>query len=262
MPTRYSLIPLLWCSILYTAIACQYAEKTNSVAPENSLSSNLLSDSIPLLKDVLSEDSITFYRQYDTVKNKINTERMRLYQAYQTSAQKDSILIQAGYYFHQAIVQNLLPFWYGTTWDFNGYTAVPRQGNIACGYLVSTTLRQAGIQINRYKLAQQASAVIVKNTCHQIQTIQGFPNFINTLRSLADGLYILGLDNHVGYISIEHGTAYFLHSSYLTPGKACREPISTATVLLFSNNYVLGNISQNKTLIKAWLTGQSLPVLP
>ena len=220
------------------------------------------SDSIPLLHLQLSNDSISFYHQYDSVKNKINTDRIVLYQTYLKSTQKDSVLKNAGNYLHHAIVHNMLPFWYGTTWDFNGYTAMPRQGNIACGYLVSTTLRQSGVQINRYKLAQQASAVIVKNTCSQIQTIKGLSDFLKFTSTLNDGLYVLGMDNHVAYLSIENGTAYLLHSSYLSPGVACRESISNATVLLFSNSFVVGNLSHNPLLVKAWLTGQVLPIVP
>jgi hypothetical protein len=262
MPTTYRTFAFLWYYFVFGLSACEATTYKELETAANSVVTETASDSIPLLKTLLSDDSIHFYHQYDSVKNIIQKERSLFYQAYLNSNQKDSILLLAGGYLHQAIVQNILPFWYGTTWDFNGYTAVPRQGEIACGYLVSTTLKQSGVNINRYKLAQQASAVIVKNTCTQIQNIQGFPAFIKALSTLKDGLYVLGLDNHVGYISIENGTAYFLHSSFLSPGIACREPVSTSTVLLFSKIYVLGNFSHNKAMIKAWLTNQSLTIVP
>ena len=58
--------------------------------------------------------------------------------------------------FENYLVNEIIPHWYGTEWDFNGYTAVPNQGVIACGYFVSTTLLHMGINVNRYKMAQQA----------------------------------------------------------------------------------------------------------
>ncbi len=36
-----------------------------------------------------------------------------------------------------------------------GHTAVPKEGEIACGYFVSTTLLHMGVPLNRYKIAQQ-----------------------------------------------------------------------------------------------------------
>lgn len=42
------------------------------------------------------------------------------------------------------IIDSLMPCWYGTPWDFNGCTTEPGKGSIACGYFVSTVLRDAG----------------------------------------------------------------------------------------------------------------------
>src|SRR5690606_907796 len=53
------------------------------------------------------------------------------------------------------LLNEIIPYWYGTEWDFEGHTAIPNEGKIACGYFVSTTLRDMGLNINRYKLAQQ-----------------------------------------------------------------------------------------------------------
>ena len=56
----------------------------------------------------------------------------------------------------RSIYNDLLPAWYGTPWDFNGTSEVPQQGKIACGYFVSTILRDAGWKVERVRLAQQA----------------------------------------------------------------------------------------------------------
>jgi hypothetical protein len=57
--------------------------------------------------------------------------------------------------FQESLLNRIIPQWAGTTWSFEGHTSVPQQGEIACGYFVSTTLRDVGINLNRYTLAQQ-----------------------------------------------------------------------------------------------------------
>jgi hypothetical protein len=47
-------------------------------------------------------------------------------------------------------------------WDYNGYTNTPKNGVIACGYFVSTTLKHFGFNLNRYDVAKKYSSSIVK----------------------------------------------------------------------------------------------------
>ncbi len=47
-------------------------------------------------------------------------------------------------YFCEALVNKIIPYWYGTPWDFNGHTDIPNESNVACGYFVSTPLRHMG----------------------------------------------------------------------------------------------------------------------
>ena len=64
--------------------------------------------------------------------------------------------------FTDLLLNRVIPYWYGTKWSFEGHTSIPMQGEIACGYLVSTTLRDIGININRYRLAQQSPVNVAK----------------------------------------------------------------------------------------------------
>ncbi|MFT7592013.1 MAG: hypothetical protein ACI9UJ_001942, partial [bacterium] len=64
-------------------------------------------------------------------------------------------LTSEGDFIERALVNSVFHFWYGTSWDFNGYTKTPNKGTVACGYFVSTTLKHIGFNVNRYKLAQQ-----------------------------------------------------------------------------------------------------------
>ena len=70
----------------------------------------------------------------------------------------------------------LLPAWDGTPWDFHGTSQAPREGKIACGYFVSTTLLHLGLQVERVRMAQQASELIVKSLVSTNPIRRSWPN--------------------------------------------------------------------------------------
>ena len=47
----------------------------------------------------------------------------------------------------EATLPEMMRCWLGTPWDFNGTCETPGSGKIACGYFVSTILRDAGFQV-------------------------------------------------------------------------------------------------------------------
>lgn len=201
------------------------------------------------------------------MKSSIETERKALSADYATASlpQKDSLLKVASILLTNSIVDSLMPYWYGTTWDFNGYTNTPNKGTIACGYLVSTTLKHAGIQVNRYRLAQQSALNEIRSIesgeskYYKTNTdVQSFLKYCES--SVPDGLYLIGLDNHVGYLLKKGGKIDFIHSSYLYPSQVVREPANQSTALAYSTCFYLGRISNNKGLLKKWILGQTVTV--
>jgi hypothetical protein len=161
------------------------------------------------------------------------------------------------------IINQIIPFWYGTPWDFNGYTAIPNEGEIACGYFVSTTLLHAGLNINRYHLAQQAGLNEAKSlaiTDDNYETIYGIENLEKALKDrYTDGLYFVGLDSHVGYLYIKHGEYYFIHSNYIDD-KVMIQKAMTAEAFQ-SNIYVIANITTNEELLKKWRNREVVKVI-
>jgi hypothetical protein len=155
---------------------------------------------------------------YNSVKNSI---RLRKAELNSKKNGHDSLFLNAKALFENSIVNELIPFWYGTEWDFNGYTEIPKKGYIACGYLVSTVLLHCGLSINRYLLAQQSpiseALSIQMNDSVQIY-YSGTEDFITTFKANnPEGLYFVGLDNHVGFLLYRSKELYFIHSSYLVP---------------------------------------------
>lgn len=82
------------------------------------------------------------------------------------------------------------------------------------------------------------------------------------MRTASDGLYIVGLDNHVGFISKRKNITTFIPSTYLHPSCVLQEGIAISTALLYSKTFVLGNFSGNPAIIKKWLLNQTISIVP
>jgi len=182
---------------------------------------------------------------------------------YENFSNKDSVLKVAGEYLGNQMCDSVFAYWEGTPWDFNGYTNTPKKGVIACGYFVSTTLKHAGLNLNRYRMAQQSSLSEVKTIDEKYHyytgDLGGFTNYVK--ENLKDGLYILGLSNHVGYLQVKGGGLYFLHSNYYDPSFGVTKEISDESLALGgSYDFVVGAISNNKELIKKWLFKEPVQV--
>jgi len=154
---------------------------------------------------------------------------------------------------------SIFPAWYGTTWDFNGTSNIPGEGEIACGYFVSTTLKHAGFNLNRFKLAQQAASVIVAAVCGKSNqtTFTSVNKVFGHICKTGDGLYIVGLDYHVGFILVEHGDVFFVHSDYFN-GEVVREDAEFSAAFNSSGIYVLGEITHNDKLMRNWMSNTKL----
>lgn len=107
--------------------------------------------------------------------------------------------------------------WMGTPWTFTGTSQTPGQGSIACGYFVTTTLQQAGMTLDRVRLAQAASETMILAITpgDSIRRYSDTPldSFLDSLRLQGDGYYVVGLDYHTGFLKVERdGTVAFIHS--------------------------------------------------
>ena len=154
------------------------------------------------------------------------------------------------------LVDSVFHYWYGTTWDFNGHTDTPREGEIACGYFVSTTLKHMGLPLNRYHTAQQASAVIVKELCQptSIKTYTSQEKLFKRLEGIKDyEVLVLGLEYHVAFVVKLDGENYLIHSDFANRRGVVKEKLSNAQAINISNIYVVGNLTSNKALIRKWL---------
>jgi len=212
-----------------------------------------------LLKSTLTLFSILFI-SYTSIKNNVNTSRKQLAQSYKNATNKSVTLNQIRDKFTNHLVADIIPQWFGTKWSFNGYTETPKSGSIACGYFVSTILRDVGLNINRYKLAQKApyheAKVIACGTI--IETLQNkTKEELKTyfIEHKKDGLYFIGLDFHVGFILKEGKNVSFIHSNYLNNSGPVMEKIENSKVMN-SSVYHFCSITHNDVLLKKWLNNE------
>lgn len=178
---------------------------------------------------------------------------------------KSTQLLKAQNYLESQLVEEVLPLWLGTEWDYNGTTTTPRSGKIACGYFVTTTLHQVGFQFNRSLLAQQASLYILQSFCKEenIKRI-GHNNtkaLFNYLNNDNNKIYLCGLDNHVGYIIKQDGQWYAFHASGLPPYQVVKEPLNECPAYLQSQNFFIAPLFKEGYMLSSWILNVPVKIL-
>ena len=194
---------------------------------------------------------------YDQLIGNIKLKRSEFKELYNNAGvqHQDSILELAREYLFTTAVNELFPYWYGTQWDFNGTTRVPGEGSIACGYFVTNTLTDMGFNIPRIKWAQSASEVFIKKLSVNVKRFSNVP--VSTVREYllqsGKGLYLVGLDCHVGFIAVTDGGIRFIHSNYYHPEKGVMsEDIETENPFSDSRYRVTGKLLSDEMIIN-WL---------
>lgn len=159
------------------------------------------------------------------------------------------------YLFH-IITDSLFSYWYGTPWDFNGITQIPQKGKIACGYFVTTVLRDAGLPVARVRLAQAPSSKLIEAVCaaHSIKRYSSLPDLNAYLNAQSDSaLLILGLDNHVGFVQHSSGRNYFIDASCVGDQVVTKQALEDAIPVVQSRSFMIGDLLGNDVLMKQWL---------
>jgi hypothetical protein len=155
-----------------------------------------------------------------------------------------------------SIGDSIFPFWKGTPWAFHGTTETPGKGKIACGYFVTTVLRDLGVPVKRAGYAQMASEDMIKKMVNEKHIYryskQSVYSILQQVRKNGTAVYIVGLDNHVGFLVYQNNEAHFVHSSGRFPFCVISEPALASRVLHDSKYHVLGCISCDDDFLDRW----------
>ena len=171
------------------------------------------------------------------------------------STERDSIIVVAQDYLLKTITTDFFNHWYGTEWDFNGTTRTPREGKIACGYFITTVLSDAGFKIPRVYWAQQASEYYIKRMTSDIKRYSNvsIEKVMTYFQGREDGLYVVGLDSHVGFVYKRGKKLQFVHASYYNPKEGVKSENLTSKNPLSESEYrVIGRIL-DKEMVRKWI---------
>lgn len=185
------------------------------------------------------------------------------YRAARTDAERQSVENDARVLL-EATMPEMMRCWLGTPWDFNGTAARPGDGAIACGYYVATVVRDAGFDVDRFKLAQQPSSNILRSFLSSdacLLTVgKPYEEFVSDIRSAESGIYLVGLDTHVAFLVVSSGSFRFVHSSGSRPWRVVDESCSEARVLQQSNWRMIGNLTADRQVLRRWLKSEKILV--
>ena len=146
-------------------------------------------------------------------------------------------------------------------------TSKPQKGTIACGYFVSTTLLDVGLNLNRYKLAQQspineAKSLAVNSTVKVFSEESVSANIAAINLYLKEGIHFIGFDeSHVGYILKEDDQLYLIHSNYFDAMGVTIELIENSEVFKSYNRFYIVELSTNNSLLKYWTNNTLIEIL-
>ena len=164
----------------------------------------------------------------------------------------------------ELMMPEMMRCWLGTPYDFNGTAEKPGDGKIACGYFVSTVIRDTGFRVNRFKLAQQPSENILRTFISSddcfLEVGMKFPTYADKIESMENGIYLVGLDTHVGFIVKRSDGLKFFHSSGSRPWAVVEENRRNAGALQRSNWRMTGCLTGDPGVIRTWLAGEKVIV--
>lgn len=197
-------------------------------------------------------------KAYTKLVEEIDLNRVVFSQKYTSSntVQKDTIIKEAREYLVNTMATRLFPYWYGTKWDFNGMTRIPQKGKIACGYFVTNILTDVGFRIPRIKWAQSASEVFIKklakNNLKRFSN-QSIDTVENYLINAGNGLYLVGLDAHTGFIYVHEKEVRFIHADYYEPEKGVvSEKLDSHSPINDSSYRIFGKLMSDEMMLQ-WL---------
>ncbi len=247
-------------------VAARIARKAEKAAKANKTAPLHLPPSVSERPDLSPQPAFAKVSgNYNGTVKHIENERRKLVREFQkagTPSAQRAVIEKAKAFFLESIVQEILPEWYGTPWDFYGHTPTPKKGKIACGYLVSTALEHMGVNVNRYHLAQQWPINMARTFApeHKIQRYYQKSAVEQAVRNQGYGIYLLGMDNHVGFVKYDQWGIQFIHSDYVNKRGVVAETIQHSVAMNHSRNFYIVPISNDDQMMKAWLSKRHFKV--
>jgi hypothetical protein len=78
-------------------------------------------------------------------------------------------------------------------------------------------------------------------------------DFVAAVQQQGYGLYLVGLDNHTGFICNDGSEIYFIHSTFVGTRNVQKEKAAASWVLRQSKYKVLGKLSADEKVLERWM---------
>jgi hypothetical protein len=214
---------------------------------------------------------------YERVLGQIAARRAELgarYAAARGGPARATVRDEARRFVVDTLVTQVFPAWMGMP-SGGGVQATASRPHepgmyISCSYFLTAALQNAGLVLeSRARFAQAPAAWIERallppgGSIHRYGTLSA-DELEQKLVGLGDGLYVMGLDIHVGFIVVRDGHAWFVHSSYTPPGTVVNEPVASSAAIALSRRkgYWVSPLFQDDRIIEMWLRRQPVPAPP
>ncbi|MFC1654360.1 hypothetical protein ACFL2F_01030 [Myxococcota bacterium] len=171
------------------------------------------------------------------------------------------------------ITRRIFPPWMGTPWHMgkDDDALMPHQEGkrISCSMFVTAVLQNAGLQLdNRKRWADSRALYIQRSLAPEPEDLHRYfsippRELAGKLGKLEDGLYLIGLNCHVGFVIIQNKKVHFVHSNYVDPEEGVVDELLEESQAIMNSQpvgYWITPVFQDDRLIEFWLEGKPVPI--
>jgi hypothetical protein len=231
----------------------------------------------PLARGGSVPDDEAFAR-FSAILDRVGSRRAELgarYRAARGERARSAVRDRARAFVIETLVSDIFPAWMGMPSGAGPLSTASRPHQegmfISCSYFLTAALQNAGLVLeSRARFAQAPASWIQRALLPpggQIHRYGGLPPEELERRLVAehgDGLYVVGLDIHVGFLVIRDGHVTFVHSSYTPPGTVVEEPLRSSLAIAYSRSkgYWVSPLFRDDRLVELWLRAAPVPAPP
>jgi hypothetical protein len=213
---------------------------------------------------------------FDDVVSRIETQRQELASRYRRAPARTrpAVVAEARAFVVSVIIDELFPAWMGTPWGLGAQSDASRPHQpgkvVGCSYFITAILQNAGLELeSRSRFAQAPSLWIERalmpygGQLHRFGSLPA-PELRKRIAALGDGLYVVGLDYHVGFLVVRGPDVRIVHASYFPPQAVVSEPVEASAAIEGSRpkGYWVSPLFQDDRLVDLWLRGAAVPAPP
>jgi hypothetical protein len=211
--------------------------------------------------------------RHDVALASIAREREALAARYKraTAEEQAAIRAEARRLLEDTIITDIFPAWLGMPWGMGSDSTATQPHEpgmkVGCSYFVTSVLLSVGVELeNRFTFAQAPALHIQRSLAPDEESLHTYfsipaDRLRDGIATLGDGLYIIGLDTHVGFVVVRNGDVRFVHASYTGARVVTDEPLVDAVAIANSRpqGYFVTPLFQDGRLVDLWLRGQPVP---